>query len=317
LNLPTVLSASGAAEIARSGLALVVALAADFVVGLLRVPQLVDSQRARWIQPAGIRSWIWLAIAAILATLVPAAFTRARQDLYEKRLGELIAQGRLGQAARLSVQLAELAPSGKLNGQPLRAVAQGLQLRVHELEQQAAIPLADRTPAALLERARMWAILGNVEQAERTLEPLLQPPAPHPAACLLLGTAYESQEDWLISRHWYEAAQAALRHSSSQPHVTRLFVQATKGVAYTERKLGRYREAEAAYLEVLALAPTAEMHFLLAQFYDDGQQAAKAHEHAQAAARIDPATYLEPARRLTTSLAQRQFGCLWVYWRRD
>ena len=68
-------------------------------------------------------------------------------------------------------------------------------------------------------------------------------------------------------------------------------LRATTGIAYCLRKLGRYAEAEVAYREVLALSPTADSHFLLAQFYEDAQQAGKAREHARRAIELAPDRY--------------------------
>jgi tetratricopeptide (TPR) repeat protein len=87
-------------------------------------------------------------------------------------------------------------------------------------------------------------------------------------------------------------------------------VQATTGIAYCERKLGRYAEAEAAYLERLALSPTAETHFLLASFYEDAQQTSNARTHARLAMALAPERYRQPGKKLIDKLDTLHFGCL-------
>jgi tetratricopeptide (TPR) repeat protein len=84
-------------------------------------------------------------------------------------------------------------------------------------------------------------------------------------------------------------------------------------MGYCRRKLGRYAEAEATYLEMLELAPTAESHFLVAQFYEDTQQTAKAREHARKAMALAPDRYDDVGRRLINKLSVYHFGCLGVY----
>jgi tetratricopeptide (TPR) repeat protein len=255
-------------------------------------------------------SYLLLVSSVLSAALVPAAYTQSRRSHFEDKLAEALDQNRLGQAQLLAQQLRELAPRAEFRGRSMRQAATAIDRQVQDVQQRLSQPLADNTIGAMLERARQYAILGEVEQTRRTLQPLVRTQSPHPAACLLLGTAYESREDWRASRGWYEQARAGLLSIGSQPPARPLMVQAIKGIAYTERKLGRYREAEAAYLETLALSPSAETHFLLAQFYEDGQQTAQAQKHAQAAARLDPQRFAAPTKRLIETLTTSHFGCL-------
>jgi hypothetical protein len=60
---------------------------------------------------------------------------------------------------------------------------------------------------------------------------------------------------------------------------------------------------------VLALAPTAESHFLLAQFYEDTQQAMKAEAHARQAMILDRRRYLAEGQNLIDKLITLHFGC--------
>jgi tetratricopeptide (TPR) repeat protein len=89
--------------------------------------------------------------------------------------------------------------------------------------------------------------------------------------------------------------------------------QAWKGIAYSQRKLGNYREAEAAYEKVLEIAPTAAHHFLMAQFQDDAQQGAKAQLHAYKAAEINPRAYRAQTDQLVNGMLGEQFGCWSIF----
>ena len=267
--------------------------------------------------PGLARRSLLLLGTCLLAALVPAAYAQTRISYFQGKLAEYVGQNRLGDAQRLAAALRLLDPYTRLGPLSTSELSSQLDLQVRAIENQVAQPLPPGSSAgALLERAHKYAILGRVDDVERTLHPLVRRGTPHPAACLHLGTAYEAREDWQASLHWYQQARAGLLRLSSPPPAAML-VQATKGIAYTERKLGRYREAEAAYRQALALAPSAEMHFLLAQFYEDGQQTAQAHEHALAAARLEPARFAAPAQQLIGKLAVHHFGCMSVLARQN
>jgi tetratricopeptide (TPR) repeat protein len=90
-------------------------------------------------------------------------------------------------------------------------------------------------------------------------------------------------------------------------------LQATTGIAYCQRKSGRYAEAEANYQQVLALSPTADSYYLLAQFYEDTQQAEQARTHARQAMELDPARYGQKGEKLIRKLTVSDFGCLGVF----
>jgi tetratricopeptide (TPR) repeat protein len=85
------------------------------------------------------------------------------------------------------------------------------------------------------------------------------------------------------------------------------------GVAFSQRKLGHYAEAEATYQEVLSRATTADSHFLLAQFYDDTQQTRKAREHARRAMTLAPQRYQQEGEKLIRKLTVYHFGCFHVF----
>ena len=67
------------------------------------------------------------------------------------------------------------------------------------------------------------------------------------------------------------------------------------------------------YQEVFARAPTADSHFLLAQFYDDTQQTRKAREHARRAMTLAPQRYQQEGEKLIRKLTVFHFGCFHVF----
>ena len=108
----------------------------------------------------------------------------------------------------------------------------------------------------------------------------------------------------------YEAAARAWESSPPSPERAAGLAQATTGAAYCLRKSGRYAEAETAYQQLLALSPTADAHFLLARFYEDTQQTAKARTHAKLAMAAAPERYRRQGEMLIDKLNTLHFGCL-------
>lgn len=277
-----------------------------FLTALFRPPLRRDGRGS----PVGVVALGALALAALF--LLPATYieARCRHDL--GRLTDLLEQSRLGEARELLRGLVALQPSAELKGHPLPEVAAELERMVHELESRVAAPLsASATDEARLERARDLAILGRTSDAVGVLQ-TLRGSSPSAEACGLYGTIYETRGEWETARDWYGRAKQGWESLPPSPERTAGLRQATMGVGFCGRKLGRNREAEAAYLEVLALSPTAESHFLLAQFYEDTQQAALAHFHARQAMTLAPARYQEQGRKLIDKLVTLHFGCLGV-----
>jgi tetratricopeptide (TPR) repeat protein len=151
-------------------------------------------------------------------------------------------------------------------------------------------------------------MLGRTDDALTALEGMTDAEAEN-----LRATIRESRGDWAEALDSYTAAKAAWEAAApSRPRAEGL-LRATTGVAYCQRKLGRYDEAEAAYREVVKLAPTADSHFLLAQFYEDAQQTEPAREHARRAMALAPARYERRGKELIDKLAAYHFGCLGVF----
>jgi tetratricopeptide (TPR) repeat protein len=248
-------------------------------------------------------------LGIITLLLAPTFYVAARARDDTARLRELLEQSRLGEARELAGGLLALDPGAQLQGYPLHDVLPRIDQTARQLEARVAVPLVmNATHQERFDRARDLAILGHTDEAVAVLQSW--PGATASAdACSLRGTIYEMREEWKTARDWYAHALRAWEGSARLPEREVRLVQATKGIAFCERKLGRYREAETAYLQVLALSPTADTHFLLAQFYEDTQQTTNARTHAVQAMTLAPDRYQRQGQQLIDKLVTSHFGC--------
>ena len=256
-------------------------------------------------------------IAQLLLLIgVPWTYRQAhyRHDLHQ--LQSLLEQSRLGEAQGLAQCILRHDQASRLHGIPLNRLAADIDRDVNLLKARSASPLPpDADLQARIARAKDLAMLGHTSAAMSLLPPTSEVES-SPAASALRGTIHEARSEWRPARDWYGRAQSAWQTQPQSSERTAGLIQAATGIGFTQRKLGRYREAEAAYREVLTLAPTAESHFLLAHFYEDTQQAVQAQHHAQAAASLDPERYAQASGQLTDKLITLHFGC-WAVWRSD
>jgi tetratricopeptide (TPR) repeat protein len=247
-------------------------------------------------------SWRVVALQLAVLLVLPAFYVYVRTNSEASRARRLVEESRFGEARRLLTPVLVLRPNAHLDGASLRDAATRLDAIIARLEDQCRSPLAaDASNRERLARARDLAMLGREWEAASVLnDPSLDD---LPAASNLQGAISESYGAWRLARDWY-------RRSLSLPGSSADRCTALAGLAHCERKLGHLRKAEAAYQKLLALSPTAETHFLLAQFYDDTQQAVLAATHARQAMHLAPGQYDQPAQRLMYSGITSQFGCL-------
>jgi tetratricopeptide (TPR) repeat protein len=304
------------ASLARPLVALGLALAAAlFVAGCTRRPL-----SAPLAGRASVGASVALSVAALW--LVPAAYAATRVRHHAAQLEQLLDEARLAEAARLARALSDFDPTLRLDGTtlpaahgaPIRTLAPALAVQVRTVEERVANPLpADASDDDRLARAADLALLGRESEALPLIEPLAARESPDPAALDLLGMIHETREDYPAARSAFDRAAQTWEAQPDSPERTAGLAQAVRGIAYAERKLGHYPQAETAYQRLLELSPTADTHFLLAKFYEDTQQAPPAREHARRAMRLAPDRYGDPGRELIDSLAVRHFGCFSVY----
>jgi tetratricopeptide (TPR) repeat protein len=173
-------------------------------------------------------------------------------------------------------------------------------------------PRKSMTSENRLQRCRQLAMLGQTDVALAELTPLFEAEVAAPAFDLA-GTIHESISRWEVAKTYHQRAIAGWQSQPASRQRDVGLVGSVMRLAYCERKLGHYDVAESHYLEVLAHAPTAENHFLLAQFYEDMQQSSKAHAHARRAMALDPRRYQREGKKLIDKLILGHFGCLQVF----
>jgi tetratricopeptide (TPR) repeat protein len=254
-----------------------------------------------------------LVLEMIALLLVPSVYIRARCRHDANRVADLIEQSRLGEAFALVQRLLVLSPQAEWNGHPLDQALPGIEQSIRDIQSRVSIPLSvQATDQQRVDRARDLAVLGNARDA---LDVLQSSPASadSPDACNLRGTIHETRGEWELGRQSYQRAKLAWQSQPPGPERAAGLVRATTGIAYCLRKLGRYADAETFYLEVLSLSPTADSHFLLARFYDDTEQTAKAHSHARQAMALASERYQLEGQQLIDKLAMRHFGCLGIF----
>lgn len=279
---------------------------------VLAVGNLPGCQQPVQTARQGIVVWglVW-----ITALLVPSFYIQSRVIEMVTTIDEYLGSGRMGDARVLTREVCILSPWEKMGGMPVGDLARDLDLDCHGIEQ--SLALMNRRPVHSEEytyhEARLLTILGRRAAAVRLLEPWTGKPSTSPLTYQLLGNIFQQQENWPDSERQYQRALKAWQKLPRSEQQQAGIVSAWKGIAFAERKRGNYEEAEAAYLSTLSLAPTADQHFLLAQFYEDTQQTTKARDHAQQAMALDAARYGVSGKKLITSLQQQHFGCLNVW----
>lgn len=258
----------------------------------------------------GAVSWPRLSLSVAAMILLPLVYVDARARQHLMGLNDLMGQGRISEANLLAHRLLLLDTTLQQNGRPLTQVALELARSEVRLEAEVRYALPRNAPAqARLDRARTLAMLNRTEEALSVLNGVTDTEL-HAAADTLRGTIYESRRNWLVALGYYQRAREGWEKRAMSAERDAGQLRSVTGIAYCKRKQGDYSGAEAAYLEALALSPTADTHFLLAQFYEDAQDATKAHQHAERAMTLAPRRYQYEGEQLINQLRVRHFGCL-------
>lgn len=259
------------------------------------------------------RSFSVLASSLLLAALVPTIYVQAswQHDLATFR--DLLAQSRLTEAFSRLQRMQRLAPEALQDSVPLRRIAMNLDGHIKALQAQVAVTLpANCEPNMALLRARQLAMLDRTDEALHIADSLRNTSV-SPAANDLTGTICETRTQWQMARTYHRQSREEWLRQPQSVERTAGIIRASTRLGYCERKLGHYQQAETEYLQALALSPTADMHFLLAQFYDDMQNSTKAMSHARQAMRLNPKQFQREGLALIDKLTISHFGCLGVY----
>jgi tetratricopeptide (TPR) repeat protein len=243
-----------------------------------------------------------VALEVAWLVVLPQMYITARCQHDIQEAVQLAGQSRYGETAFLLRQVLRLRQRATWNGVSIQEAAAKANRMEDELARRVAASLpSGATAGQRVERAEMLAMLGRTAEALAVLD--ASPPLTDAPACNLRGTIHESQRRWLAARDCYARAWQDGQSETERADRQNQLVRAITGIAFCERKLGRLAEAEAAWQERLSRAPTAESHFLLAQFYEDTQQTQQAQFHAATAMRIDPQRYSAAGQKLLDQLA--------------
>lgn len=250
-----------------------------------------------------------MAAAFAVALVVPWTYESARSKQQLEQLGEYVGLSRYREALHLATSLVARDRQLAINGRPLADLAAELQRTVAALEAEVALPLSRGAAGKeRLDRARALAMLGRSDNAMELLAGIEEPALAGQAASLL-GLVCENQEEWIAAAEAFELANLAWQKLPNSQQRRAGIIEATRGLAYAQRKAGQYGRAELTYRRLLTLSPTADTHFLLAQFYEDTQDARQANVHARQAIALAPAVYQQQGARLINKLRVYQFGC--------
>src|SRR5262245_16581277 len=258
---------------------------------LAALPLLASLTTAALLQlPLRPSSFAILCVELATLAIIPRLYIQARCQRDFGEALQLAHDSHYGEASALAHRIVELQPNDRLESNSVAAFAKSMDQIVHRIEQRLneLLPHVE-TDAQRVQCADGFALLGKTREAITMLDasPTL---ANDPQACTLRGSVYDNQRHWQLARDWYVRAKAAWHVQPDSDVRSTGLAQATRGIAFCERKLGRLSQAEAAWQDLLDLTPTAETHLLLAQFYEDTQQTAKAQFHAQQATELAPAS---------------------------
>jgi len=260
-------------------------------------------------------SWPVLCVLIGAWVIVPETYTRSRCDHYRQRLADLLAQYRLGETAELASKLTQVSPVVTVNGQPIGKMLHALQTEIRTIRRSLDVGhLPAESLDIRIDFARRLAILGRRQEVRELLKPLNTARPADPRSYNTIATIHETCEDWRQGLMWYTRSSDHWEQlDETEPGRGSGLTVALKGIAYCQRKLGRVMRASVAYERVLELSPTAETHFLLAQFFEDCQHATRAHKHVRQAMLLDLERFRTPGERMLDRLLTSHFGCISVY----
>lgn len=253
----------------------------------------------------------WLCLTFVIANAIPGVYVTARCHQDVTRFRELLGQSRLGEGLRLGQRLVRLDPDARWDNGTLSGTVSDLDRVVQTLQSEDSVNAGyKRTEEQWFQHAQRLAMLGQTDEALRILNEFEHPTA---KTWNLAGTIHETRDSWRQGLDAYRKAEAAWESRSVSSDRSQGLIRAVTGMAFCQRKLGQYHQAESAYRKLLQLAPNADTHFLLAQFYDDSEQTVLSQGHARRAMELSPQRYLKSGKQLLDKLATSHWGCFKIW----
>ncbi|QDT09722.1 hypothetical protein K239x_16720 [Planctomycetes bacterium K23_9] len=247
---------------------------------------------------------------AVMAVALPSVYTDSVSKTMTNQLNRALSNQRTVKAAAYARKLRHLRPRARIGDVAIATLIESLQSRIADLEAVASRSLSPRSPASsLANRVTALVQLEHLDEALIAIRPLLSGDKFHPASFDFYGLCFQRLGDPGQSLIGY---QMAIQFWADQPdsiQKRQSLESAWKGVAFAARQLSNRRMEERAFHELLAVAPAASNHLLLAQCYKEHQKMALAVKHAKQAAAMDPA--LQPRlEAISASIARDHLGCL-------
>lgn len=291
-----------------------IAMASVLAIGITLCMSAFDRRAIPKVQTSELSTCMLRSLcAALVLILIPVTYQNACCRYEARQVTELLEQSRIGDARYRLDRLLALDFNYQHHGELIRRELSDLKTTVSILSKRCESELSrTATIDARIERARELAMLGRVEQASATLYATGVAES-NADVCGLLAIISENQNQWEAALTLYLNCQALWHATPKESRRSDGIYAAIRGTAYCCRKLGRLQQAEDEWLKLLALSPTADTHFLLAQFYEDIQHTAKAHLYAAKAAELSPSSYRDKAEALTKKMRQLHFGCLQLH----
>jgi len=245
----------------------------------------------------------------ILAIVTPMVYTNLVGNQLEKAIGEALSGQRITHSLTLTESLQAVRPETIIGNQSLTDLSNVLQEQQQRLQQFLASSASLRQPG---QRITALMQLDRYHEALELLQPMIDNPQTAPVALDYSGLCHQRLKNWEESRQFYSAARDYWKSEPETPRRTESLMSAYRGIAFAERQLDHPHAAEEAYLAALDLAPSAEIHFLLARLYEGEQRTQAAAKQIQAAIQLAPEQYSDSGEKLLHKMALSHFGCLQI-----
>lgn len=261
------------------------------------------------LETARNSAWRVSAMTMFMAFVVPLTYAHAASVQERERFVEALKAQRY-QLARSQSQIAlAVEPNAFVLETPIHTIVEELDKQIQQLERfvQQRLP-ANPNSAQIGQRAIALMHLDRNQAALDLLGPIASPNVP--IALDYCGLCTQRLEMWTESATYYEQARDHWKSQPASPQRSQALVSAYRGIAFAERKLDHANAATEAYLNALALAPSAEIHFLLARHYEEQQMTSQARDHVEKAMQLAPDEFGQQGQDLLDKMALTHFGCL-------